>query len=192
MDSEAPDVLLLLLSTFFLPLSPVKECNMKHQSALVLLRTSPLPPSLPSSLPSSLPPVTHRAAHKYTEHTHMWMLKKEGEGRGLRRGLQPWKHGDTTWCNSAFQVVFSSLPVVFKNSPPSLGDPDLLCLSFVCLLCPATGCYSDPLSCLQLCSHPGPPDEGWNSQVHTWRGLMKDMFPWRSNLKHCRRRAGFT
>lgn len=34
---------------FFFPLSLVKECNMKHPSTLVLLRTSLLPPSLPPS-----------------------------------------------------------------------------------------------------------------------------------------------
>lgn len=69
----------------------------------------------------------------------------------------------------------------FLNCHPSLTDLELLCLSGVCLLCPATGCHSDSLSCLQLCNHPGLPDEGWNSHVHMRRRLTKDLFQWRWN-----------
>lgn len=77
--------------------------------------------------------------------------------------------------------MFPSLPAVFNQfsllhppPTPSLVNPALLCLEW---------CVS-PVSCNRM-PHwfivLSAADEGWHSRVHTWRRMMKDVFPWRWN-----------
>lgn len=85
--------------------------------------------------------------------------------------------------------MFPSLPVVFnrlsKLTPPASRILHC-CVWVVCVSCVLQ--QDATLILCPVCSSVA--NEGWHSCVHTWRRLMKDLFPWRWHPRLTKAAAG--